>query len=382
MNIEIFDDLFDGNLIGPAESLTEDNVLEVGEEWTYSVAHVITVQEKVAQQVETATVVTSNVQGQPDQTVNDNDSTVIVLPACPSNSDIAVVKVGVPLNALEGGPGCNLVLYQFSVTSEGGNNLKNVILNDPLLGGDLAGPDGGDLNNNNILEPGETWIYTVPYITTIQDKFAEQVVNQATVSANIEGDLNSVVLDLSDDDSVLENDETVTILPSCPSKTDIAVVKTGVALEDVEAGPGCNLILYEFTVTNEGADILENVVLNDPLLGGDIAGPLTGDDNNNGFLDVDETWIYSAVYLTTQQDLINGYFENQATVSANLQGLPDQLAIDLSDDNSVLENDPTIVDLSFCAVADIGLIKQGILLDIDADGCIESIPYTFTVTNQ
>lgn len=124
MNIEIFDDLFDGNLIGPAESLTEDNVLEVGEEWTYSVAHVITVQEKVAQQVETATVVTSNVQGQPDQTVNDNDSTVIVLPACPSNSDIAVVKVGVPLNALEGGPGCNLVLYQFSVTSEGGNNLK------------------------------------------------------------------------------------------------------------------------------------------------------------------------------------------------------------------------------------------------------------------
>lgn len=118
------------------------------------------------------------------------------------------------------------------------------------------------------------------------------------------------------------------------------------------------------------------------LLGGDIAGPLTGDDNNNGFLDVDETWIYSAVYLTTQQDLINGYFENQATVSANLQGLPDRLAIDLSDDNSVLENDPTIVDLSFCAVADIGLIKQGILLDIDADGCIESIPYTFTVTNQ
>lgn len=381
VNIEIFDDLFDGNLVGPTESLTEDNILEVGEEWTYTVAHVTTVQEKVAQQVETATVVTANVQGQPDQMVNDNDSTVIVLPACPSNTDIAVVKVGVPLNALEGGPGCNLVLYQISVTSEGGNNLENVVLNDPLLGGDLVGPDGGDDNNNNILEPGETWIYTVPYITSVQDKFAEEVVNQATATANIEGDLNAIVLDLSDDDSVLENDETVTILPSCPSKTDIAVVKQGVALEDVEAGPGCNLILYEFTVTNQGVDILENVVLNDPLLGGDIAGPLTGDENNDGLLDVDEVWIYSAVYLTTQQDLINGYFENQATVSANLLGLPNELAIDLSDDDSVLENDPTVVDLSFCAVPDIGLIKEGNLLDIDADGCIESILYTFTVTN-
>ncbi|MEL7064206.1 MAG: hypothetical protein AAFP00_10745, partial [Bacteroidota bacterium] len=249
-------------------------------------------------------------------------------------------------------------------------------------GGDIGPPDSGDDNNNNLLEPDEIWVYTRPYETTVQDKFEEQVINQATVTAIIEGEPDSIVIDLSDDDSVDENEPTVTTLPSCPSKTDIAVVKTGVAIENIEAGPGCNLIVFNFTVTNEGENILENVVLNDPLLGGDIAGPISGDDNNDGFLDLDEAWVYSVVYDITQEDIGAGFFENQATVIANLQGLPNQEAIDLSDDNSVLENDPTVVDLSFCAPPpDIGLIKEGIPFDVDGDGCIENILYTFTVTN-
>jgi len=379
-NIVITDDLLEPILTGPTESLSEDGILEVGEVWTYSAAYVTTPQEKINDQVETMTSVSANVVGQPDQIVNDNDATIIPLPSCPLSDEIAVIKVGVPLEELEAGPGCNLVLYQFSVTSEGGNNLENVVLNDPLLGGDIIGPDGGDDNNNNVLEPGETWVYTVPYVTTIQDKFDEEVINQAIVTANIEGDPNSIVIDLSDDNSVLENDPTVVGLPSCPSKTNIAVIKAGAALEDIEAGPGCNLILYEFTVTNEGAEVLENIVLNDPLLGGDIAGPSEGDDNNNGFLDLNEIWRYTAVYNITQEDLMNGFFENQATVSADIQGL-NQMAIDLSDDNSVEEDDPTIIDLSFCDVPDIGLIKTGTVVDIDGDGCVESILYTFTLTN-
>lgn len=221
---------------------------------------------------------------------------------------------------------------------------------------------------------------TVPYNTTILDKFNEEVINQAVVTANIQGDPNPLVLDLSDDDSVSENDPTAVSLPSCPSKDYIAVVKAGAAIEGIEQGPGCNLILYEFTVTNEGENILGNVVLNDPLLGGVIAGPFEGDDNYDGFLDLNEVWRYTAQYNITQEDINNGFFENQAIVSADIQGL-NQMAIDLSDDDSVLEDVPTIIDLSFCSGADIGLIKVGQAVDINGDGCIESILYTFTLTN-
>ncbi|MDF0717286.1 gliding motility-associated C-terminal domain-containing protein [Muricauda sp. 334s03] len=380
-NVVVSDNLLDGIITGPTESMNPDNILEVGEVWTYNAAHVTTPQEKIDDQVETMTSVSANVVGQPDQIVSDNDSTIVLLPSCPLSTEIAVIKTGNPLESIDSGmAGCNLILYQFTVTNEGGNVLENVVLNDPLLGGDLGVPDNEDIIVNGLLEVGETWVYTVPYATTIQDKFNEEVVNQAVVTANIQGDPNALVLDLSDDDSVLENDPTVVTLPSCPSKDDIAVVKTGAALEDIEAGPGCNIILYEFTVTNQGVNILENVVLNDPLLGGDIAGPSGGDDNDDGFLDVDEAWTYVAVYNITLEDLNNGFFENQATVSADIQGL-NQMAIDLSDDNSVLEDDPTVIDLSSCSVPDIGLIKVGQAVDIDGDGCIESILYTFTLTN-
>ncbi|MEL7268824.1 MAG: hypothetical protein AAGL34_04585, partial [Bacteroidota bacterium] len=381
-NIQISDVLLEGNLVGPIESLNANAILEVGEAWIYTVAHITTDLEKVNQQVVTSTTVTANVLGLPDQLVNDTNDTVINLPSCPLSDEIALIKIGFPLQGLEQGPGCNFILYQFFVTNEGENVLDNVVVNDMLLGGDIGPPDSGDDNNNNLLEPDEIWVYTRPYETTVQDKFEEQVINQATVTAIIEGEPDSIVIDLSDDDSVDENEPTVTTLPSCPSKTDIAVVKTGVAIENIEAGPGCNLIVFNFTVTNEGENILENVVLNDPLLGGDIAGPISGDDNNDGFLDLDEAWVYSVVYDITQEDIGAGFFENQATVIANLQGLPNQEAIDLSDDNSVLENDPTVVDLSFCAPPpDIGLIKEGIPFDVDGDGCIENILYTFTVTN-
>jgi len=381
-NVVVSDALLEGIITGPTESLNPNNILEIGEVWTYSAAYVTTPQEKIDDQVETLTSVTANVVGQFDENVNDDDATTVALESCPLSSEIAVVKTGNPLEDIDTMvEGCNLILYQFTVTSEGGNTLENVVLTDPLLGGDLGAPDAAsDPNNNSLLEDGEEWTYTVPYVTTLQDKFNEEVINQAVVTANIQGDPNALVIDLSDDDSVLENDPTVVALPSCPSKTNIAVVKTGAALEDIEAGPGCNLILYEFTVTNEGAEILENVVLNDPLLGGDIAGPISGDTNNDGFLDVDEIWIYADSYNITQEDLMNGFFENQATVSADIQGL-NQMAIDLSDDNSVLENDPTIIDLSFCDVPQMGLLKLGSAMDIDGDGCIESIRYSITLIN-
>lgn len=374
-----------------AESISGDvnnnSLLEIGETWEITYQYNIQQIDIDNGQFVNQANVEADVQGQPGVTVSDisdddsfleDEPTITDLSSC--QGGISLIKTGVAIAGIDAGPGCNLVLYSFEVANQGSTILENVVLDDPLLGNNLPGPNSGDINNNTFLDPNETWLYTAVYVITNTDITNGQVVNQATVTADIQGQPGATVQDLSDDDSVLENDETVIDLSSCQPR--IAVVKTGVALEDIEAGPGCNLILYEFTVTNEGPEILENVVLNDPLLGGDIAGPISGDANNDGFLDLNEAWIYSAAYNTTQDDINAGQFINQATVTANVQGLPGETVQDLSDNNSTLEDDPTVVDLSFCLGADIGLIKVGEVVDIDGDGCVESILYTFTLTNS
>ncbi|PWL39046.1 hypothetical protein DKG77_12550 [Flagellimonas aquimarina] len=388
-NVVLNDPLLGGDLPGPNSGDNNNNsLLDINETWIYSGVYIIVPNDLNNGQVINQATVTADVQGQPGTTVQDlsddnstveDDATIIDLSFCQPN--IAVIKTGVASEGVEQGPGCNLIFYQFDVTNEGEIPLENIVLNDPLLGGDIPGPFSGDENNDSVLDPNEIWIYSGVYAITQQDLNNGQVVNQATVIADVQGQPGDTVQDLSDDNSVLEDDPTLIDLTFCQS--DIAVVKTGIAIEAVDAGLGCNFIIYQFHVTNQGAQILENVVLNDPLLGGDLPGPDSGDDNNNTFLDPDETWIYSVIYPITPDDLNNGQVINQATATANVHGLPGSTVDDLSDDDSILEDDPTIIDLGACENPGpgIGLIKEGELADIDGDGCIESIRYTFTVTN-
>nr|WP_298998578.1 gliding motility-associated C-terminal domain-containing protein [uncultured Allomuricauda sp.] len=389
-NIEITDTDLGGVILNgpPASGDLNFNVqLDPGETWTYEFIYIITQTDIDNGSFGTLPAnVTSNPVGLPLVSVDDvsdpidvagSDPTIINLSACQPR--IAVIKAGTAIEDIEQGPGCNLIIYEFQISNEGGTILENVVLNDPLVGGDVAGPLSGDENNNSLLDLDEIWIYSAVYAiqdTDINNGFVE---NQATTTADVFGQPGNTVQDLSDDNSVLEDDTTIIDLTFCQS--DIAVIKTGIAVEAVDAGLGCNFIIYQFEVTNLGAQILENVVLNDPLLGGNIDGPIAGDDNNDNFLHPDETWFYVANYEITPENINDGFVENQATASAEIQGTGVSVN-DFSDDNSILEDDPTIIDLSDCDQGPgIGLIKEGQPIDFDGDGCIESILYTFTVTN-
>jgi len=76
-------------------------------------------------------------------------------------------------------------------------------------------------------------------------------------------------------------------------------------------------ITYTFTVKNAGDIDIHNLVLEDPLLGGVINEPLTGDDNNDGVLNTYEEWVYTVNYTITQVDIDNKGVYNQAIVSGD-----------------------------------------------------------------
>lgn len=355
--------------------------LDPGEIWTYSAVYNITADDITNGLVENQATVTADVQGLPNITVSDDSDYVspvedrpTVVDLTPCQAGIYVIKTGQALS-ISGGPGCDVIQYTFEVVNSSWiYSLENVILYDNDLGGVLAGPDSGDNNSNTFLDPGETWIYNAIYNITLLDITNGQATNIAIVDADVQGLPGETVSDLSDDNSPVENDPTVVDLSECQG--NISLIKTPVI--------SCDQIEYTFGIVNNSiyGQELENIVVNDPLLGGDILGPLPGNDiGDDGILSVGEIWLYTAVYDVQQIDIENGQIVNQATVTSTVRGMPDVIVSDLSDDDSPLEDDPTVVGLVHCQNPALGLVKEGLVVDVNTDGCMESILYTFSLTN-
>src|SRR5690606_1613387 len=255
-------------------------------------------------------------------------------------------------------------------------SVRSVSISDPLITGAIT-LTAGDFDADDELDVNETWVYTASYTITQSDIDAGSISNQATVTGV--GADGTAVSDLSDDDSILENDSTVTTL--CQS-SGIALIKTAVFND--ENANGCSdvgeTITYTFTVTNQGNVSIRSLAINDSLITGAITF-VSGDSDSDGELDVNETWTYIASYTITQSDIDAGSISNQATVTG--VGADGTAVSDLSDDDSVLENDSTVTTL--CQSEGIALIKTAVFNDENDNGCSdvgETITYTFIVTNQ
>ncbi len=385
-NVTLSDPLIsDLDLPGPdSENLNANGILEPGETWTYIAQYTIEADDIANGFVENRAMVTATVQGQPNIVVTDesdddsptgNDYTVVDLSAC--QPGVYAIKTGQAVS-ISGGPGCDLIQYTIEVVNSSWiYSLDTVILTDPLFGEDpIVGPDmNEDVGNDGVLDPGESWTYTLQHDITDMDIVNGQVINQAEVVANVQGQPGETVSDLSDNDSPTEDQTTVVDLSACQG--NISLIKSLVV-------NSCNEIEYLLGIINNSiyGQELENIVVNDPLLGGDISGPLPGQDiGDDGILSVGEIWLYTAVYDVQQTDIENGQIINQATVTSTVRGMPDVIVSDLSDDDSPLEDDPTVTSLVQCQNPALGLIKEGVVIDINGDGCSESIVYTFTLKN-
>ena len=99
---------------------------------------------------------------------------------------------------------------------------------------------------------------------------------------------------------VLSNTDTVTV--TMDRLPGLNVAKTSTTTLITAAGQQVD---YKFAVTNSGNIPLTGVTVSDPKCDLPPTGP-TGDADNDGKLDLNETWVYTCIHTVTQDEMDAG----------------------------------------------------------------------------
>jgi uncharacterized repeat protein (TIGR01451 family) len=341
---------------------------------TFTASYVITAEDVTRGRVtNSATVNGRTLQNTPVSDVSDNsdpnqdDATITAIVAQPELAVLKTVTSLADTNNSGISDAGDTITYAFSVRNTGNVPLTQVGLTDTL-----ATVAGGPIGT---LLPGDTdtTTFTATYTVTAGDLVRGYVENSATASGTAPD--TTVVSDLSDAENYTENDPTRTYLASAPR---IAVIKQATGITDVNNSgteDEGDIVNYAFTVVNTGNAVLTNVRVTDPkaiVTGGPLA--------QLGIAQTDTT-TFTASRVITRDDLLANGITNQATGSG--QPPTGARVSDLSDDASVLENDPTFTALS--GVPGVAVVKKVSRID-DRNGngitdVGDIINYSFAITN-
>jgi uncharacterized repeat protein (TIGR01451 family) len=187
---------------------------------------------------------------------------------------ISVVKTG-PAFAHEG----DTVTYTFTVKNTGNVAFPSGSVIDDVAGDDAVLQTDDD---NGVLDQGETWVFTIDYVIP-----ANTTSIHNTVTACGQYGSDELMQEVCDED-----DHTLTVL-----HPGIKVVKSG----PVNAQIG-TIGTYTFTVTNTGDTPLTMDSVVDNLAGNGIY--VSGDINDNDRLDLNESWVFQAKLLYSQNGSI------------------------------------------------------------------------------
>jgi uncharacterized repeat protein (TIGR01451 family) len=212
----------------------------------------------------------------------DEDSETITADLQPG---IAITKSASPLTYAAVG---TVINYTITVENTGNVSLTDITVDDPLV---ASGPTyvSGDLNDDGILQPDETWTYTASYVITLADLNNGSFTNIASVTG-----LDPDGTEISDSD-----DARVTAVLN----PQISLTKT--ANRPTFTAPG-QAVVYTITVRNTGNVTLNDIMVNDPLAGF-VAGPIS--------LNPGQQRVFTANYTTTTQDVNNEEIVNIASTS-------------------------------------------------------------------
>jgi uncharacterized repeat protein (TIGR01451 family) len=280
----------------------------------------------------------------------------------PKTSSVALVKTAVYNGNATAAQVGDIITYTFTITNTGNTTLSNAVVTDAKLG----------LTNVAVspstLAPNASGTLTQNYTITQADINAGSVTNSAIGSAKDPS--NATVSDTSGT-TTTNNTPTVTTVPSAPSTSRIALVKTGILNGPVAVG---TTITYTFAITNLGTETLTNIILTDNLAGIRIpisSLPLLGAGQTNNSI--------TGIYTLTQADIDAGQVVNSALVTARN---PQNILVQDTSGTSLNNDTPTTTILN--SASRISLLKEGVYEDLNNDGIVnvgDRINYTFTVQN-
>ncbi|WP_374688050.1 hypothetical protein [Promineifilum sp.] len=238
------------------------------------------------------------------------------------------------------------VVYTFDVTNTGNVSLTGVSVSDPKCDAAPTGPTG-DTNNDGKLGLLETWTFTCTHTVTQAEMDAATGPNPKLHNV-VTADSNETPPDTDDLDIPISYNPGLNVEKSSTT-----------ALITAAGQP----VLYQFTVTNTGNVTLTNVTVSDPKCD---AAParIAGDANNDGKLQVTETWVYTCTHTVTQAEMNAGGTLHNVVTADSAETTPDTDDLDIP-----IQQSPALT-----------LDKDTTTVNYDSVG--DTIAYTYKATNS
>src|SRR4029079_9350126 len=334
-----------------AGDLDQDNLLDVNETWTYKASHTVTQAELDAG---TNIVNVATVTG--DGATSDSDDASVAV----AQSKILHLEKDATVADGPEDSTSDTITYTYTVTNQGNAAIAGVVVTDDNLTPGTPGDDfspgftGGDTDGDGLLDVGETWTYTASHTVTQTELDAgAALVNVATVTGT---------------GATSDSDDATVPVTQAPA-LDIAKVVDDVARAAPVVDAAGGVIHYTITGANTGNTTLTGVVVTDPNadMGSIVRGAdVVGDDD--GLLEVGETWGYTATHTVTQAEIDSdgggdGTIDNTATADS------DQTGTDSANVSVPMERTPALT-----------IVKEALPGQI-ADVAGETVNYTITVAN-
>lgn len=261
------------------------------------------------------------------------------------NADLLLDKVSDITEITEAG---DVVSYTFTVTNTGNVTLDNVKVTDPMLN-DL----GIEITlDKTTLKPGETATGTAQYTVTQEDIDSGNLYNIAYATGTPPGKTPE-----DPDNPEVPGEEEVPVIAN-PS---INLEKTASPTVIEKAG---DKVVYRFVITNTGNKTLENITLNDPLLGGEITLDKT-------VLAPKESTTIEVEYVSTLEDIDNLSIYNTAETKGTTLPIEGEEPTTVSDDD-----DAVVVTAGEAALRVDKTSNLDTVSELD-----EEVTYSFTITN-
>ncbi|BAL23866.1 hypothetical protein [Azoarcus sp. KH32C] len=319
-NVQVSDPLLGGTLSGPASGDTDsDGRLDVTETWVYNGSYTVTQADldgggNAGSDYDIDNTATASADNTPP--ASDSEEVPLAITRALAIDKQFVNVTGGNGNTVADAVG-DVIHYQMLVTNTGNTALDNVQVSDPLLGGTLSGPASGDTDSDGRLDVTETWVYNGSYTVTQADL-------DGGGNAGSDYDIDNTATASADNTPPASDSEEVPLAITRALAIDKQFVNVTGGNGNTVADAVGDVIHYQMLVTNTGNTALDNVQVSDPLLGGTLSGPASGDTDSDGRLDVTETWVYNGSYTVTQADLDGGGnagsdydIDNTATASAD-----------------------------------------------------------------